>query len=52
MVMALFTGMHRWDLKYSAVSVRETKYARLWYRTRLSMMHTLKPSFNISFSEE
>jgi hypothetical protein len=52
MVMALFRGMHRPDPQYSAVSVRETKYTRLGYETRLSRLHTLDPPFSISFSEE
>jgi hypothetical protein len=47
-----FRGMRRPDLQYSAVSVREAKYTRLGYKTRLSKLHTLDPSFSISFSEE
>jgi hypothetical protein len=43
MVMALFRGMRRPDPKYSAVSVREAKYTRLGYMTRLSRLHTLGP---------
>jgi hypothetical protein len=38
--------------QYSAVSVREAKYTRLRYRTRLSRLHTLDHPFNISFSKE
>jgi hypothetical protein len=50
--MALFRGMRRPDPKYSAVSVREAKYTRLTYMTRLSRLHTLGPPYSISFSEE
>jgi hypothetical protein len=50
MIMALFRGMHRLDPHYSVVSVREAKYTRLGYRTRLSKLHTLYPPFSISFS--
>jgi hypothetical protein len=52
MVMGLFRGMSRLDLQYSVVSIREAKYARLGYMTRLSRLHTLKPSFGISFFKE
>jgi hypothetical protein len=52
MIMALFRGMHRPDPLYSAVSVREAKYTRLGYRTRLSRLHILDPPFSISFFEE
>jgi hypothetical protein len=33
--------------QYSAVS--EAKYTRLWYRTRLSRLHTLDPHLALSF---
>jgi hypothetical protein len=54
MVMALFRGMCHPDSQYSAVSVREAKYTRLGYRTRLSRLHTMDPPppFSISFFEE
>jgi hypothetical protein len=44
--------MHCPDPMYSAVSVRETKYTYLGYRTRISRLHTLDPPFSISFFEE
>jgi hypothetical protein len=50
--MALFRGMRYPDPQYLAISVREVKYTRLRYRTRLSRLHTLDPPFSISFSEE
>jgi hypothetical protein len=50
--MALLRGMHCPDPMYSAISVRETKYTYLGYRTRLSRLHTLDPPFSISFFEE
>jgi hypothetical protein len=50
--MALFRSMRHPDPHYSVVSVREAKYARLGYRTGLSRLHTLDPSFSISFSGE
>jgi hypothetical protein len=43
MVMVLFRGMHRSDPKYLAVSVREAKYTRLGYGTKLSRLETLDP---------
>jgi hypothetical protein len=43
MLIDLFRGMRHSDLHYSAVSVREAKYTRLGYRTRLSRVHTLDP---------
>jgi hypothetical protein len=49
--MVLFRGMHRPDPLYSAVSVREAKYTRLWYRARLSRLHALDPPFSINFFE-
>jgi hypothetical protein len=52
MVMALFRGMCRPDPQYSAVNVREAKYTRLGYKTRLSGLHTLNPPFSISFFKE
>jgi hypothetical protein len=54
MVMTLFRGMCRPNLQYSVVSVKEAKYTYLWYKIRLSMLHTLDPppSFIISFFEE
>jgi hypothetical protein len=52
MVMALLRGMHHPDPQYSAVSVGEAKYTRLGYRTRLSRLHTLDPTFSINFSKE
>jgi hypothetical protein len=52
MVMTLFRGMCRSDLQYSVVSVKEAKYTYLWYKIRLSMLHTLDPPFIISFFEE
>jgi hypothetical protein len=52
MVMALFRGMRHPDPQYSAISVREAKYTRLAYMTRLSRLHTLNPPFSISFSEK
>jgi hypothetical protein len=39
----LVQGMRHPEPQYSAVSVREAKYTRLGYRTRLSMLHTLDP---------
>jgi hypothetical protein len=50
--MALFISMHYPNPLYSVVSVREAKYTRLGYKTRLSRLHTLNPSFSISFSKE
>jgi hypothetical protein len=41
--MALFRDMRRSNPQYSTVSIRETKYTRLGYRTRLSRLHTLDP---------
>jgi hypothetical protein len=52
MVMALFRGMCHPDSQYSAVSVREAKYTRLGYMTRLSKLHTMDPPFSISFFKE
>jgi hypothetical protein len=52
MVMVLFRGMCRPEPQYSAVNVREVKYTRFGYRTKLSRLHTLNPPFSISFSEE
>jgi hypothetical protein len=53
MIMSLFRGMHHSDPQYSDVSVREIKYTRLGYRTRLSRLHTLDPPpFSINFSKE
>jgi hypothetical protein len=43
MVMALFRGMRHPDPQYSAINVREAKYTRLGYKTRLSRLHTLDP---------
>jgi hypothetical protein len=43
MVMALFRGIRCLDPQYSVVSVREAKYTRLGYRTRLRRLHTLDP---------
>jgi hypothetical protein len=43
MIMALFRGMRCPDPQYLAVNVRETKYTRLEYMTRLSRLHTLDP---------
>jgi hypothetical protein len=43
MLIDLFRGMRHSDPHYSAVSVREAKYTRLGYRTRLSRVHTLDP---------
>jgi hypothetical protein len=48
--MALFKGMCRLNPQYSAVSVREPKYTRLGYRTRLSRLHTLNPHIALAFS--
>jgi hypothetical protein len=42
--------MCRSDAQYFVVSIREVKYTRLWYTTRLSRLHTLNPPFSISFS--
>jgi hypothetical protein len=50
--MTLFRGMHHSDPQYSIASVREAKYTRLGYKTRLSRLHTLNPPFIISFSKE
>jgi hypothetical protein len=52
MIMTLIRGMHRLDPHYSAVNIRETKYTRLGYRTRLNRLHTLDLPFSISFSKE
>jgi hypothetical protein len=52
MVMPLFRGMCRPDPQYSAVNVREVKYRHWGEMTKLSMLHTLDPPFNISFFEE
>jgi hypothetical protein len=52
MVMALFRGMCRPNLQYSAVRVREANYTRLGYRTRLSKLHTMYTPFSISFFVE
>jgi hypothetical protein len=52
MIMTLFNGMYCLDPQYSVVSVREEKYTRLGYMTRLSRPHTLDPPFSISFSEK
>jgi hypothetical protein len=41
--MALFRVMCRPDPQYSAVRVKEAKYTRLGYRTKLSKLHTLDP---------
>jgi hypothetical protein len=49
MVMALFRGTHRSDPQYFVVSVRETKYTRLRYRTMLSKLHTLDPHLELAF---
>jgi hypothetical protein len=51
MVVTLFRSMHRPDPPHSAVSVREAKYTRLGYMTKLSRLHTLNPPFSISFFE-
>jgi hypothetical protein len=49
--MALFRVMCRPDPQYSVVRVKEAKYARLGYMTKLSKLHTLDPPplFSISF---
>jgi hypothetical protein len=52
MVMVLFRGMCHSDPQYSAVCVREAKYTRLGYKTRLSRLHTLDPLFSITFFKE
>jgi hypothetical protein len=52
MIMALFRGMHRLGPLYSGVSVREVKYTRLWYMTRLGRLHALDPLCSITFFEE
>jgi hypothetical protein len=52
MVMTLFRGMRCPDPQYSTVTVREAKYTRLGYMTRLSTLHTLNPPFSISFFDE
>jgi hypothetical protein len=52
MVMALFRGMCCLDPHYLVLNVREVKYTRLGYRTRLSRLHTLDPSFSINLSKE
>jgi hypothetical protein len=44
MIMALFRVICHSDPQYSVVSIREAKYTRLGYRTRLSRLHTLDPS--------
>jgi hypothetical protein len=49
MVMALFRGMFRPDPQYSVISVREIKYTRLEYRTRLNRLHTLYPHLALAF---
>jgi hypothetical protein len=49
MVMILFRGMCCLDPQYLAVSVREAKYRRLWYKTRLSKLHTLDPPLALAF---
>jgi hypothetical protein len=49
MVMALLRGMRHSDHQYSAISVREAKYTRFGYMTKL---HTLDLSFSISFFEK
>jgi hypothetical protein len=49
MVMVLFRGMCRPDPQYLAVSVREAKWAHLWYGTRLSRIHTLDPPLALAF---
>jgi hypothetical protein len=43
MFIALFRGMLHPDPQYLAVNVREAKYTRLGYRTRLSRLHNLDP---------
>jgi hypothetical protein len=48
----LFRGMRRSDPQYLVVSVREVKYTRLGYKTRLSRLHTLNHPFSIIFSKE
>jgi hypothetical protein len=53
MVMVLSGGMCHPDPQYSVASVREAKYTRLGYGTRLSRLHTLDPSpISIGFSME
>jgi hypothetical protein len=52
MVMPLFRGMCHSDPQYSTVNVQEAKYTCLGYKIRLSRLHTLDPSYSISFSEE
>jgi hypothetical protein len=47
--LALVRGMCHSDLQYSAASVREVKYTRLGYRTRLSRLHTLDPPLALTF---
>jgi hypothetical protein len=43
MVISLFRGICRPDPQYSIVTVREAKYTRLRYNTKLSRLHTLDP---------
>jgi hypothetical protein len=49
MVMVLFRCMCRPDPQYSTVRVREVKYTRLGYMTRLSRLHTLHPNLSLAF---
>jgi hypothetical protein len=49
MVMALFRGMCHPEPQYSAISVSETKYTCLGYRSRLSRLHTLDPHLALAF---
>jgi hypothetical protein len=46
---SLFRGMHRPAPPYSAVSVKEAKYTRLEYMTRLNRLHTLDPHLALAF---
>jgi hypothetical protein len=43
MVMVLLRGMRHPDPQYLASSVKEKKYTRLGYGTRLSRLDTLDP---------
>jgi hypothetical protein len=43
MVMGLLRGVGHPGPQYLVDSVREAKCARLWYETRLSMLHTPDP---------
>jgi hypothetical protein len=49
MVMALFRGMRCLEPQYSTVSVREAKYTRLGYKTRLSRLYTMNPHLALAF---